>query len=137
MLITFELLFGLKINYHKSELFLYGQAKECLDKYTQIFGCDVGNLPFKYLGIPIHHKQLNISDCIGVGERFEKKLGCWQGKFLSIGARVILINSCLSSLPLYMLYFFHASKGVLKKNDFYRSRFLWQEDEGKKKISFD
>lgn len=32
-----------------------------------------------------------------------------------------------------MLSFFLAPKGTLKRIDSYRSRFLWQEDEGQKK----
>jgi hypothetical protein len=38
----------------KRELFC--KAKEAEDDYRTIFGCDVGALPFKYLGIPIHFR---------------------------------------------------------------------------------
>jgi hypothetical protein len=44
----------------------------------------------------------------------------------------VLINSVLTSLVMFMM-FFYVSKGVLKKTDFYRSRFYWQADEQKKK----
>jgi hypothetical protein len=56
ILCLFEELSGLKINFHKSEIF-FGKAKEEEDQYKQIFGCDAGQLPFRYLGIPIHYKQ--------------------------------------------------------------------------------
>jgi hypothetical protein len=36
---------------------------------------------------------------------------------LSVGGRLLLLNSVLSSLPLFMLFFFELSKGVLKKLD--------------------
>jgi hypothetical protein len=39
ILTVFEKLSGLKINFHKSELFCFGQAKECYDQYSNIFGC--------------------------------------------------------------------------------------------------
>ncbi len=39
ILSVFEKLSGLKINFHKSELFCFGQAKECYDQYSNIFGC--------------------------------------------------------------------------------------------------
>ena len=45
MLCAFEQLSGLKINFHKSELFCYGVAKELEAKYSQIFGCDMGPSP--------------------------------------------------------------------------------------------
>lgn len=40
-----------------------------------------------------------------------------------------------SSVPLYMISFYELPKGVRKRIDFFRSRFLWQEDQGVKKGS--
>jgi hypothetical protein len=45
----------------------------------------------------------------------------------------VLINSVLSSLPMYMLSFFRIPKEVRKKLDYFRSRFFWQCDDHKKK----
>ena len=70
LLCAFEQLSGLKINFHKSELFCYGVAKANQNEYTQIFGCDVGSFPFRYLGIPIHHRKLRNKDWKHVEERF-------------------------------------------------------------------
>ena len=52
---------------------------------------------------------------------------------LSVGGRLVLINSVLSSLPMFMLSFFEIPRGVLKKLDYFRSWFFWQSDEHKKK----
>ena len=62
LLTFFEQLFGLKINFHKSEVFCYGEAKDFEDQYTELFGCKLGEYPFRYLGIPMHHKTLRNSD---------------------------------------------------------------------------
>ena len=56
LLYAFEQLSRLKINFHKSEIFCYGHAKEMEDEYTTLFGCNTGEYPFKYLGIPMHHR---------------------------------------------------------------------------------
>jgi hypothetical protein len=72
-------------------------------------------------------------DWRAVEERFQKKLSSWKGKLLSSGGRLVLINSVLSSLPMFMMSFFRIPKGVLEKLDYYRSRFFWQCDEHKKK----
>ena len=53
---------GLKINFHKSEIFCFGKAKEQKVFYSQIFGCDIGTYPFRYLGIPIHTRKLSNKD---------------------------------------------------------------------------
>jgi len=124
LLCAFQLLSGLKINFHKSEIFCYGAAKEMEDEYTTLFGCNAGEYPFRYLGIPMHHRQLFNSEWQKVEERFEKKLSCWKAKYLSYGGRLVLLNSVLSSLPMFMMFFFEIPKGVLKNLDHFRSRFF-------------
>jgi hypothetical protein len=119
ILCLFEQLFGLKINFYKSELFCFGQAKECQDNYKEIFGCAVGALPFKYLGIPIHYRKLLIREWKAVEDRLEKKPASWIGKILSYGDRLILINSVLTSLPMFLLSFFEIPIGVRKRLDFF------------------
>src|SRR6266540_5160824 len=99
----------------------------------EIFGYKAEEFPFCYLGIPIHFKRLKNSDWKKVEERIEKRLSSWKGKHLSIGDRLTLINSVLSSLPMYMMSFFEVPKCVLKKLDYFRSRFYWQGDESRRK----
>ena len=74
ILCAFEQLSGLKINFHKSELFCFGEAKEFEDHYMQLFGCNTGSFPIRYLGIPIHYRRLSNSDWLRVQERLEKRL---------------------------------------------------------------
>lgn len=62
-----------------------------------------------------------------------KKLGCWKGKLLSYSDRFTLINSVLTSMPMFMLSFFEIPVRVRKRLDFYRSRFFWQSEEHKRK----
>ena len=133
LLCAFEQLSGLKINFHKSELFCYGAANANQFEYTQIFGYNVGSFPFRYLGIPMHHRKLMNKDWKHVEERFQKRLSGWRSKMLSVGGRLVLINSVLSSLPMFMMSFFEIPRGILKKLDYFRSRFFWQSDEHKKK----
>jgi ABC-type proline/glycine betaine transport system ATPase subunit len=80
LLCAFEQLSGLKINFHKSEIFFYGQAKEMEEFYTSLFGCNKGTYPFRYLGISMQHRQLLNSEWKKVEEHFEQKLSCWKAK---------------------------------------------------------
>jgi hypothetical protein len=73
---AFEQLSGLKINFHKSEMFCYGAARARQLEYTLIFGCDLGSYPFRYLGIPMHHRKLMNKDWKHFEERFQKRLNC-------------------------------------------------------------
>jgi len=135
ILCAFEQLSGLKINFYKSEIFCFGEAKNYENYYMEQFGCNSGNFPIRYLGIPIHYRKLSNNDWVKIQERFEKRLSSWKGKQLSTGGRLTLINSILSSLTMSMMSFFEIPKGVRKKLDYFRSRFFWQSDEHKKKVS--
>jgi hypothetical protein len=66
-------------------------------------------------------------------ERLEKWLSSWKGKLLSIGGILVLVNSVLSNVGLYMISFFQVSKGVLNRLDYFHSHFFWQGDSEKKK----
>ena len=70
LLCAFEQLSSLKIDFHKSELFCYGDAKNLESEYSQIFGRDIGTFPFRYLGILMHNRKLRNRDWKHVKERF-------------------------------------------------------------------
>ena len=133
LLSAFEQMSGLKINFHKSELFFFGAAIESAGDYANLFGCTHGQFPMRYLGIPIHYRRLTIAEWKHVEERLEKWLSSWKGKMLSVGGWLVLINSVLTNMVLYMLSFFQLPKGVLQRLDYFRSRFFWQGDGEKKK----
>jgi len=115
VLSIFEQLSGLKINFHKSEIFCFGKAKEHEVFYSQLFGCHIGKYPFRYLGIPMHTRKLSNKDWQIIENIIEKRLSGWKEKMLSTGGRLVLINSVLSSLPMFMMSFFELPRGVLKK----------------------
>ena len=85
LLCAFEKLSDLKINFHKSEIFCFGQAKEMEQQYSQLFGCQSGKYPFRYLGIPMHFRKLSNADWRIIEEKFEKKLSSWKGKHMLVG----------------------------------------------------
>jgi hypothetical protein len=72
LLCAFKKLSGLKINFHKSELFCNGEAKKMEYHYTELFGCDLGQFPFRYLGIPMHHKKISNVDWKIIEDKFKK-----------------------------------------------------------------
>jgi hypothetical protein len=51
---------------------------------------------------------------------------------MSAGGRLVLINSILSSLVMFILSFFKVPSGVLDRIDFFRSRFFWQGEDHKR-----
>jgi hypothetical protein len=62
ILAAFEQLSGFKINFHKSELFCFGEAQDSVADYAELFGCWQGQFPIRYLGILIHYRRLTIAE---------------------------------------------------------------------------
>jgi hypothetical protein len=133
ILSAFEQLLGLKINFHKSELFCFGEPQGNVDQYAELFGCGQGQFPITYLGIPVHYRRPKNAEWKMVEERLQLRLSSWKGHLLSLGRRVVLINSVLTNMVLYMISFFQFLKGVLKRLDYFQSRFFWQGDSDKRK----
>lgn len=133
LLNAFEQLSDLKINFHKSEIFCYGEAKEFEDQYREVFGCNSCEYPFRYLGIPMHHRKLFNADWGIVEERFEKRLNRWKAKHHSYGGHLTLINSVLSSFPMFMMSLFEIPREVLTRLDAIGSKFYWQGGKENKK----
>jgi len=98
---------------------------------ANMLNCVLGEMPMKYLGIPISDKHLNISAFSFLHQKLYKRLDPWKGRLLTSGGRQILTNSCLSSIPLYCMGFYWLQDGVHKKMDSIRANFLWQGTEDK------
>jgi hypothetical protein len=90
----------------KSELFCFGDAQNTVDSYAELFGCEQGLFAIRYLGILIHYKRLTIAEWKAVEERLQKCLSSWMGKLSSLDGRLVLINSVLTNMVLYMISFF-------------------------------
>jgi hypothetical protein len=114
-------------------LYCFGEAQDHAQLYEELFGCNQGDFPIRYLVILIHFWRLTNVEWKIAEERLQLCLSSWKGKLLYIGGRLVLINSVMSNMVLYMLSFFLLPKGVLNRLDFFRSRFFWQGDSEKKK----
>jgi hypothetical protein len=116
----------LRVNYHKSEAYAFGMDDEGQAGVANTLNCKLGALPMIYLGIPVSDKKLGKGAILGLTGKIAKRAPPWKGKLMSYGARLILSNSCLSSLPTYTMGFYQLPKGIHKAMDGIRSRFYWR-----------
>lgn len=115
LLIGFENLSGLKINFSKSEIVPLNLIEEEGQQIAAILGCKLVSLPITYLGLPLHWKKLGINDWNILIGKMEKKLDCWKGKLLSICGRVILLKFVLCDMPIYWLSIFRVPNKVKRR----------------------
>lgn len=131
----FELVSGLKVNFHKSNVIIGINVENNFYLATSLFlNCKCGDVLFKYLGLPIEANPRRVATWQSVIDSTRKRLAAWKRKHLSLGGRITLINSVLSSLPIYFLSFFKIPKRVVSNIIRLQSNFLWGESEEKRKI---
>lgn len=133
LLYLFEQMSGLKINFQKSEILLVQHDEEKLLFYSEMFCCKTGTWPLKYLGVPISGSKLLVSDWAALVEKVQKRLDGWKGSVLSIGGRHTLINSCLTSTPIYHMSMYLLPLTVVEQLDKPRRKIFWQGGQQKKK----
>ncbi|GJR71570.1 RNA-directed DNA polymerase, eukaryota [Tanacetum coccineum] len=131
----FHLALGLKINLHKSKLMGIGIPQDVVASAARSIGCSTLRLPFNYLGVKVGGTMSKISSWDDVVAKLSSRLSKWKLKTLSIGGRLTLIKSVLSSLPLYYMSSFKVPISVLKKIESIRRNFFNGVDNAEKKMS--
>jgi hypothetical protein len=91
LLYCFENMSGLRINYQKSEVFVIGVSEEEAVRIAEIFNCNIGKLPLKYLGVMLHNRYMFVDDLAYEAQKVENRIPTWQSVGLSSGGKMILI----------------------------------------------
>jgi hypothetical protein len=125
LLQKFTLSTGLQVNYQKSSLIPINVPDNVTSELAQAFGCQVGSLPFTYLGLPLGTARPKIQDLMPIVTRLERRL-CSTSSFLSQGARLQLVNSALASMPIYFLCSLQLPPGIIKQLDIILRQCLWR-----------
>lgn len=106
LLLCFEALSGLKINFAKSELIATGFSQDAARRAADLMNCLLGSFPLKYLGISISPDTISSKHLRPVVAKVGNRVLPWRGRQHSSAAKVCLINAYLSSLPTYTIGFY-------------------------------
>ena len=134
MLYIYELMSGLKINFTKSEVIMLNDDTDAELAYADLFNCQTGSFPIKYLGVPVNPSRLHVKNLVPLEKKNEKKLAVWKGKSLSIAGRTTMIQSSLSNFFIYHMSMYLLPKTTTDKLDKQRRSFFWQRGKSKKEI---
>ncbi|CAL5344867.1 unnamed protein product [Camellia sinensis] len=130
----FELVSGLKINYHKSVVCGVGVDSVVLVDFAAKLNCKTGSLPLSYLGLPLGVSPSKRKSWTLVIEKVKARLAGWKRRMLSFAGRLVLIKSALSCLPVYYLSLFRMPEGVAKDFERIQAAFLWGGLDLKRKV---
>ncbi|KAK7290599.1 hypothetical protein RIF29_05137 [Crotalaria pallida] len=87
----FELASGLKINFHKNNVFGINVPSSTLEEASALLHCKIGKFPYSYLGIPIAANARSMECwskklyrvCLGTSRGVE---GCTIGKYIRLAS---------------------------------------------------
>ncbi|KAK2642819.1 hypothetical protein Ddye_024582 [Dipteronia dyeriana] len=134
ILCCFELVSGLKINFHKSCLVKIGKKFLGNDKWARVFRCTSADLPITYLGLLLGGNQSREALWNPIIKKVKDRLAIWKRSFTSKSGRLVLIKDVLSSLPTYFVSVFGLSLGVAKKIKKIQRNFFWNDGNVKRKV---
>ncbi|GKV44390.1 hypothetical protein SLEP1_g51580 [Rubroshorea leprosula] len=121
----FELMSGLQINFGKSSVYGYNVSTRWLNGMACSLWCGVGKTPFMYLGLPVGGKSWSKKQWEPMVNKFRAKLAVWKSASLSFGGRITLLNSVLSTLPIFYMSLVLLPSSVVSELVSIQRGFLW------------
>ena len=124
MLEKFALSMGLKANFSKSSLIPMNMTDDEGLRVAGLLDCEVGSIPFTYLGLPMGTSRPTICDLLPLVDRIDRRLSA-SSCLLNQGSRLQLLQSVLASMPIYFLCSLSLPQGILKQIEWIMRQCLW------------
>lgn len=125
VLLEFYSLFGLQVNYHKSELYCCNVSSSDQAVLASLLGMRLGKLPVRYLGVPLISWKFKDSYCQPLIEKITARIFNWISKYLTFADRLQLIDSVINSMIHYCKTVFILPKKIIKAVEIICSSYLW------------
>jgi len=80
----FEMVSGLKVNFHKSCIMGVNVEVDFLNMASDFLNCQKGEIPFVYLGLPVGANPRKVSTWEPLLCQLRKRLHSWGNKYVSL-----------------------------------------------------
>jgi hypothetical protein len=94
-------------------------SQEKLQHLARTFNCEMGSLPFTYLGLPLSLTKPRVIDFFPLVNRCERRLAA-TSTFLTQAGRLEVTNSIFSALPTFCMSTFLLQQTVIDQIDKFR-----------------
>lgn len=121
----FEAWSGLCISLEKSTIYMAGVLEQEKRSILKNFKFSDGQLPVRYLGLPLMTKAMSKQDYHPLLEHLRSKISSWTCRFLSYAGRLMLIRSVLISIVNFWISVFRLPSCCIKEVESICSAFLW------------
>jgi hypothetical protein len=125
---TFAVSTGLKVNFNKSCMTPINVPADKVQLLDSSIACQVGTMPFTYLGLPVGTTRPVVAEFVTVLNRIERRL-MGLNSLISYAEQLTLVNSVLSALPTYYLCTLQMPIPILEHIDKYIKHFLWDKGD--------
>ncbi|XP_022019023.1 uncharacterized protein LOC110919054 [Helianthus annuus] len=105
---------GLVPSLPKSTVFFCNVPSQVKAEILSLLPFHEGELPVRYLGVPLISTKLSFRDCRVLVERMERKVDNWMSKLLSFAGRLQLLNSVLAAMYTYWASVFILPMRIVK-----------------------
>jgi hypothetical protein len=133
LLLCFEAMSGLKINFCKSEVVIMGYSPKEQHRITDNLNYRLSAFPMNYLGMPVRDSRILVQDLDPLVGRVMLKAEAWCGRLTSKVSKTVLIDSCLSRHSMYTMGMYILPEGVHDNFNKELLCFLWQDRTGQQK----
>lgn len=115
---------GLMVNFDKSFLVSENVADHRIGDLIITLGCQLGSMPFTYLGLPLGTTRPTVQEFMPILTRMEKHLLMGISRHLTYAGRLILVNSVYSAIPTFYMCSLKLSIEILDQVDNNRKHVL-------------
>ncbi|CAI0395768.1 unnamed protein product [Linum tenue] len=126
---------GQRVNYNKSAIFVSANIERrrarWLSRRASIpLTVDIG----RYLGVNAIHGRVSKARYQELILRIQRKLAPWKAKHLSLAARMTVVKSISTAIPVYPMQMELLPASICKSIDRLNRDFFWGDTEDKKKL---
>ncbi|XP_074283905.1 uncharacterized protein LOC141608449 [Silene latifolia] len=125
---------GLQANPEKTNIYMGGVREDVKQEILRTTGYMEGTFPFIYLGVPLNEGKLNKSMFADLLTKVQQTLHHWSTQTLSYAGKISLLNTVIFGLEQFWCSTLLIPKGVIKMITKFCRNFLWNTDEGTKKM---
>ena len=94
----FEQRSGMAISLQKTSFFAAGISEAEVQGIKDRTGLSPGELPIRYLGVPLHTKKISLAQCAPLLQSIKTKLRSWTVKKLTYAGRMQLVTSVINGI---------------------------------------
>ncbi|XP_058774437.1 uncharacterized protein LOC131648723 [Vicia villosa] len=113
------------VNPSKCNVYFGAVSEEEKQSILVSTGFNEGQLPFRYLGVPLTSKKMSLNHYLPLIERILSKIHHWSAKLLSLAGRIQLVKSVCTAIASYWMQCFSIPKCVIHKIHSVCRSFIW------------